>query len=708
MVRYLFRYLLLLTPFVGVGFTSMANKNAELDSLNNDLSNVQHDTLKAKTLLRIASIHLFSNPDTAYTITQQAQELAVKNDNQYLVGDCENKMGISLAFRSHFSPALDHFLKAEKIFSQLNDLKKQAQILGNIGNIYWKVFDLDNGLKYQKEALEIKRELNDTAHYAISYQNIGLIYIAKEEFKEALKNFQLAEKYTRANNYLRLSILYSNMGIAYEQGNNLKKADSCFDKSLEVTQLDPSQPNLGSVKYYKGNLQLELGKIGEAITWCTEALDWGDEKGIAEVQRDACKCLSRGHELQGRYKLAMDFDKRYYAYRDSIINQQKTNEVTRKRIESEFSKKLLADSLKHAKEAEIKVEQDRRKEAVRAEEDKRQQTIVYGLGIGLLLLLGLALVLYRSIQNKVKANKIISAQKEEVEQQKEEVTEQKLLVEEKNREITDSITYAKRLQEAILPPISMVQEYLPASFILYKPKDIVSGDFYWVEKVDGRIYFAAVDCTGHGVPGAMVSVVGHNGLNRCINEFRLRKPAEILDKLTELVEETFDKSESDVKDGMDISLCCFDPESKSLEYAGANNPLYIISQSGSKIQSYTTPDGQEKGGLLKSSLQLNDFHLMEVKADKQPIGKYSNRKPFTNQTIQLTTDDSIYIFTDGYADQFGGDAGKKYKYSRLKNALLEQQKKSPIEQHQYFEKEFENWKGDLEQVDDVCVIGVRI
>lgn len=266
---------------------------------------------------------------------------------------------------------------------------------------------------------------------------------------------------------------------------------------------------------------------------------------------------------------------------------------------------------------------------------------------------------------------------------------QKEMVEHKNKEIVDSINYAKRLQQAILPTLQTVYETLPSSFVLYKPKDIVAGDFYWMEKVhepDGseRILLAAADCTGHGVPGAMVSVVGANGLERCVKEFMFHKPSDILEKLTDIVIKTFDTSEEEVKDGMDITLVSINKDNKTLEFAGANNPLWIIRQEAEGIE------------------------LIEVKADKQPIGKFDYRKPFTNHTIQLQEGDCIYLFTDGYADQFGGPQGKKFKYKTLKDLLISLYHSNMQMQHIKINEAFEHWKAEFEQVDDVCIIGFRL
>jgi serine phosphatase RsbU (regulator of sigma subunit) len=271
----------------------------------------------------------------------------------------------------------------------------------------------------------------------------------------------------------------------------------------------------------------------------------------------------------------------------------------------------------------------------------------------------------------------------------------------KNKEIIDSITYAKRIQTAILPPKYLFSHYLPDSFILYKPKDIVAGDFYWMEtfirkdevtkKESPYLLFAAADCTGHGVPGAMVSVICNNALNRSVREFSLYKPNEILDKTKEIIVKEFEKSTEDVKDGMDISLCSISLHSEVIEgveyrkmlWSGANNPLWII---------------------------RNDSREIEIHApSKQPIGKYQLiNDSFPLKEINLKEGDSFYIFTDGFADQFGGPKGKKFLYKQLKELLITIRNESMTKQKQLLDSAFENWRGSIEQVDDVCLIGVRI
>jgi ligand-binding sensor domain-containing protein/serine phosphatase RsbU (regulator of sigma subunit) len=286
----------------------------------------------------------------------------------------------------------------------------------------------------------------------------------------------------------------------------------------------------------------------------------------------------------------------------------------------------------------------------------------------------------------IERTKEIVEQKEEIEKSKIIVEEQNHELAEKNHEIIQSITYAKRLQEAILPQKALIDKHLQEYFILYLPKDIVAGDFYWFEpfEVDNKnmLFFAAADCTGHGVPGAMVSVVCSSALNRALLEFKITETGKLLDKVRDLVIETFQKSKEEVKDGMDISLCCFDKQSNRLCWSGANNPLWIIRKESKELE--------------------------VIKPDKQPIGKSENPAPFNTNYIQLFKGDSFYIFTDGYQDQFGGEKGKKFMAAKMKDMFLCNFDKPMEDQKSIVLNAIENWKGKLEQVDDICVWGVRV
>lgn len=295
----------------------------------------------------------------------------------------------------------------------------------------------------------------------------------------------------------------------------------------------------------------------------------------------------------------------------------------------------------------------------------------------------------------VQGSKEISLLAESFNQMADNIEKSHLEITLKNQEITSSINYAKRIQEAIMPPFDFVNKHIPEYFIYYRPKDIVAGDFYWFECIGDDIYIAAADCTGHGVPGAMVSVVCSNALNRAVKEMNLKEPSDILNKVRQLVIETFERSEHEVKDGMDICFCRINQGSNKITYSGAQNSLYRITKKSGEFDS-------------EKSIYDDDNILIEYKADKQPIGKFLIDKPFTQKEIQCEEGDMIYLFTDGYADQFGGPEGKKFMYKSFKKLLLSLKNEKIDEQKIILNRTFENWALTEKQIDDVCVIGIRM
>lgn len=309
---------------------------------------------------------------------------------------------------------------------------------------------------------------------------------------------------------------------------------------------------------------------------------------------------------------------------------------------------------------------------------QKEKILLYFVVASAVFLL-LVVMVIRANMLRRKANLLLQQQKDEISRQKSALEVQKQLVEEKQNEILDSIRYAKRLQQAILPPAEFLDRHIPENFILYLPKDVVAGDFYWAETRNGLFYFAVADSTGHGVPGAMVSVVCSNALNRAVKEFGRTEPGQILDKTRELILETFEKSNSAVNDGMDISLICLNRSRNELSWSGANNSLWYIE------------DGQ----------------LIEIVADKQPVGRSYNSSPFSTHRIGIQPGTVLYLITDGFADQFGGPKGKKFKYRQLQEILVAIHRKPPEEQLELLKEQFSKWRGSLEQVDDVTIAGIR-
>ncbi len=397
-------------------------------------------------------------------------------------------------------------------------------------------------------------------------------------------------------------------------------------------------------------------------------IDTEDLQALLEKQKEQEEEMEKNQKRMERQRRNINKMKAEQEKKEKEIEEQNQEfEEKQKELQNLQLKEERINAVLERKEKILKGKELTIKEQLG--EIQSHKYIIYVMGIFLAIAIILGYFIYRNYKAKVLANRIIE--------------EQKAIVEEKNQKITDSITYAKRLQSAILPSDRIVKDYLDQSFIYYQPKDIVAGDFYWMDQIDGKIIFAAADCTGHGVPGAFVSIVCHNALSRSVREFGIKSPGLILDKSRELVVEQFEKSDESVKDGMDISLCSYDVKKKELEFAGAHNRLFLVRKKSDNPQ------------------------VDEIKGDKQPIGLFDDPKPFTNHKIKLEPGDCIYLSTDGFPDQFGGPRGKKFMYKRFKELLESLHGHMMDTQKGILKQEFESWRGEEEQLDDVCVLGMK-
>jgi serine phosphatase RsbU (regulator of sigma subunit)/Tfp pilus assembly protein PilF len=562
--------------------------------------------------------------------------------------------------------AIAYMKKALKIALEINDKVNEAYIYSLIGNEYFNFGKVREALKYDSISLRISKEIGDSVGISRLYNNIGARHYALGNYEQALLNFNESLRIREKQNDLKgLHSTLANIGTTLILLKREKEGYEKLNASLLLAQKSGDKILEWSSLYQIGNSAYLYSKdFSKAELYNLKGLELARQMGFPEQIRSSAKSLLEIFKFTGDYKKALEMQSLYMVMRDSLNNIQTRKAALNSQLKYEYEIKAAADS--------VRLAADKQLSTAMLEQEKTKSYALYG-GIILTALFGGFM-----FNRYKKTNK----QRLIIEQQEKETKYQKSLVDNKNREILDSINYAKRLQDAILPSDKMWKASLPDSFILYKPKDIVAGDFYWMEVNSDVIFFAAADCTGHGVPGAMVSVVCSNALNRTVKEFNITEPGKILDKVRELVIETFEKSGSDVKDGMDISLCALNIKSGELKWSGANNPLWLVRQGVKKIE--------------------------ELKADKQPIGKYTNESPFTTHHTLLKPGDSIYIFTDGYPDQFGGPKGKKFKSSKMKEWLLDHSEKNMQDQLHLMGKTFEDWKANHDQVDDVCVIGVRI
>jgi serine phosphatase RsbU (regulator of sigma subunit) len=565
------------------------------------------------------------------------------------------------------STALDLLHKSLKMYTELKDKKQIGIIYNDLGVVYNGQQDSANALYYHGLSLKLKQEIGDREGLASSYTNIGAIYKDHGVHDKALLYFNKGlAMYEEVGDAYGVAAAYNNIGTTFKEKRDFNRALEHFMRALPFMEKSRDRQGEAIVLVNIAEAYHSAGKNKEAEDYALRSMKVSKELGFPADIQYAARVLTRIYKGMNKYKEALDMNELYIQMRDSIESESNRKAVAKKRFQAEYEQQAERDSIANA--TKIFQQQFKHEQAI-----TQQRAYTYGGIIGFVLMLVVAGVSYKAFRNKQKANIIITEQKQVAEKQK-------LLIEEKQKEILDSIHYAQRIQHAILAKEEEIKYYFPESFLMYKPKDIVAGDFYFFEHTNDHVFYAAADCTGHGVPGALVSVVCSNALSRCVKEFELTDPGKILDKARELVLETFRKSGQDVKDGMDISLIVKNVKKSEYRWAGANNPLWYM--------------------------QNNQMQV--IKANKQPIGLSEDPKPFTTHTIPLNKNDTVFLFTDGMADQFGGPKGKKFKYKQISELLVSAAAKALNKQKLVLEQTFNDWKGDLEQVDDVCVIGIRV
>lgn len=562
-----------------------------------------------------------------------------------------NNRGVAYDYLGEYTSSLECYFEALKIQEKLNDPAFEATILSNIGLIYSNQGLTEKALTYHTRALKINRQENNTLGVCANLNNLAILYVQQGKFGKAVSNY---EECIRIDKQLGdengLGDDYNNIAICYLDMKEFSKAKKYLDKALEIRLKLKNRRGVAETYTNIASLYQNQEQWKEARDYYLLSLPLSQDLGSKESLRYTYENLHKIEEALGNMGDAYRYYQLFIAYRDSIINIDQTRAQTELELSYEYEKEKERDQLLQEKR------------------DERARIILYSVIAFAVLILGFFALLYKRWKYTKRQQVIIE--------------EKTVLVQQKNDEILDSITYAKRIQTAILPSDEFVKEVLPDSFILYLPKDIVAGDFYWLEEEGSKLFFAVADCTGHGVPGAMMSVVCHNALNRALHEFRLTDPARLLEKTRLLIIENLSKNNSAVADGMDVSLCMINREAHELQWAGANSPLWIYRSASNSIE--------------------------VIKGDKQPIGIQGELKPFKEHSVKLDSNDRIYLLTDGFADQFGGEKGKKLMSRQFSKWILESSSLSLDEQKQFLLDRFMLWKGSHDQVDDICVAGVEI
>ena len=618
------------------------------------------DTLiTALSYNNIGYIHrIQGETDKALRNYQKAVDLFQAIDAVKYIPPALNNMAGLFESKGNIAKAIEYYTKSLKIYEQLDYKEGIAYLYNNIGHIYHQLDDTANALKFYNKSIEIARETGSKVEEANTLKNIGTLYEEKGDLTKA-KNYytksynlleQAGEKKLQAQVGLMLGNLLAMEGKEAEAKLFYTKSLNTFKNIGDKEGLANSYIKLSSL-YYKEN------NTAKALNFANKAHNIGVSLGFPAIQRDAAQIRFNLYYKKGYWKQALDNYLDYIKMRDSIANIENKKATYKQQIKYEYEKQQAIEQAEHQKEMQIV-----------KEKEKRQRLVSIFVGIIALLILFFALFLYSRLR-LIKHQKLI-------------IEKQNKALESKNRKIMDSINYAERIQKAVLSTKAKTTPLrLPEYFILFKPKDVVSGDFYWHYQKDKYLYIAAADCTGHGVPGALMSMLGVSFLNEIVSHGNIMKPAEILDKLREkIIQELHQSKDNIMSDGIDMSLVRINLETNEMEWAGAHNPLWLV----------------------------RNCTLTELQADKQTIGISHRMKPFTNHQLKLEKGDKLYMFSDGYYDQFGEKSKTKLMRKNFKKLILDLCKTPLSKQKEILENKLEQWKGALAQTDDILVIGIEI
>lgn len=636
--------------FFLITVNAFAQTKQLVDSLEKRYQQAGSDTAKFNALVEVISAYRMGNTRKAGEKCNELLKLAEKINDPLFTARAINHLGTQKRKEGNYDTAATLYLQALPVFERYHDDYNISVVCNSLGIMYWQQQELDLALRYMRRSMTINEKMNKVPRLIANLINIGGVFKDKNQKDSAIVYLKRAVTFSEeSKDTASLADACGNLGAIYlEKGDTVKSLPYCMlglkfsEQSGNNYQLMTSVSNIGEI-------YLLEKKYTEAESYFLRAQKISEELQSPESRASNYKSLATLYDSIGDMRKSLDYLWRYTSLHDSTLNVSRMKQITD--LEAKYQ------STKSAKDL------------LAAKADSEKKTIlVYSLSIGLLLVIALAFFTYRGYVNKRNLSIEIQRQKE--------------IIEIKNHEILDSIHYAERIQQALLPSQTFMKEQLPDSFVLLLPKDIVAGDFFWMEKRGDILLFAAADCTGHGVPGAMVSMLGTAFLNEIVNVENQLQPAEILNRLRDKIIQAMKQSaDAQNRDGMDIALCAYNTSTRELQFAGAQNPLWII--------------------------RNNTFE--EVKADKQPVGiNAGEQKPFTAHTLTLQAGDCLYLFSDGYADQFGGEKKKKFMSKQFREYLHRIHALPMKEQETALLRHHREWKGDLEQVDDILVIGVRV
>jgi serine phosphatase RsbU (regulator of sigma subunit)/uncharacterized protein HemY len=637
-------------------------------------------------------------------------------DNKLGVAYGYGNIGIILDEQGNYSQALKYYLKSLKILQEIGNRAGEAIIYNNVGDINRNQRNYDKALEYYLKSLAIKKEMQNERGMAFSYNNIGIVYGIQKKYDKGLKYLQMAlDIRKKNNNQSGIANSYINLGKHYLEQRQYAKSKDYLTKGLAIHKklgekawIAQAYVTLGRVNYYQKDYNEALSNLQSGVQLATSLSNLEFVKEGAEIMAKV-------------YEAKQDFANAYKSYQlfkqmsDSLFNETNTKKLTRMEVEFGFEKEK--DSLRFVQEKEKAILNTRlENEKAKREKEMLKKRLYRNLGwFAVVALIGITLFtvfIFRSRQKQKQLNTTLVKQKDDLEVQSQKLLQLNEEVQESNAEISaaneeinainetlqdtlgtmkkqqdeimSSINYAQRIQEAILPFEERMTKAFPEHFVLYKPRDIVSGDFYWFEEVNNLQILVVGDCTGHGVPGAFMTMLGSQALSNIVVQRQITEPSEILNALNETLPYLLKTKDTHVNDGMDVVVSVLDRQAQKLYFAGAKNSLVLV-QNG----------------------ELNEIRGDIYGINTRPSKTQAAIK-YTTHIVDISIPTMFYMYSDGYQDQFGGEEGKKMMKRRLREMLIDIANKPVDEQQNVLNTTLEDWMLGYKQTDDILVVGVRL
>lgn len=659
---------------------SPGNDEQQVDSLSEILA-TQTDSSRTSTLLALSWELRNSNPELAISYGQEAIDLSLKFNDFENLAKAYSFVGVAYRVMGKYSQSIDYYFLGLDIATEHGITEQEGYAYLNLANLYIYQEYCNNALDNLKKAEEIALKLDSKSMLSYVYLYIGRTLVLKNEPSRALEFFQKALNIRiETNSIPEQAVCYKYIGDVYLSMNDQQAALMSYDKSLSVIDRDADRSLYADLLEKKSTISFQQKDLNRAKALAKQSLNIAHEIGASFTARNATQTLANIALSRGEYQMASEYLNRIIDFNSHLFSQQLSEKI------------FLLEYQLEKQQKEAKIEMLNKDNIIKELKLEKAKSYNFTYLFIIILLLALFITSLFLLKVRRKRNDLLEAQNQEIASQRQKIEQKNnhlqnayTVIEGYISKITDSIQYAKKIQEAVLPNFDSLKSYFTDCYCYYLPKDFVSGDFYWITTKGDTLYVAVADCTGHGVPGAFMSIIGMDLLSQAVNQQNINEPAKILDYLNIEIRKKLRKEAQDeliLKDSMDIAIISYQMSDNKIQYSGALVPLTIV----------------RNGKLLEHKPQFTSIG----------VSPELFKRSFKQQTIDIQPGDWIYLYSDGYMDQFGGENKRKYMRSQFFSTLLDISQYGGERQKDELKKKFMDWKGNNEQIDDVLVLGIKV